>query len=126
MFTYTFPSNSLNGNSRFSGSVIVTIENQELIIPASEFELAEADTRSLGDGDKQYEELWIADAPIDEDTGDRTNFDRIQVNVIRFNNGPFEFYGQAEVIGGPKNRVQVDDELELNEQNKQSPSLDPY
>lgn len=104
----------------------MTIRNQEHTIPASQFELAEADTRNMGDGDKRYEELWVAHAPINEDTGDSANFDRIHVNVIRFNDEPFEFYGQAEVMGAPNGHVQVDDELELNAPAEQGTSVDPY
>lgn len=113
-------------NYRFGGTVTVTIGSQEHTIPASQFELAEADTRNLGDGDSQYEELWVAEAPINEETGESANFDRIHVYVTRFNNGPFEFNDQAEVRGGPTGLVKVDDELELNEPDEQGPSVDPY
>lgn len=122
MFSYHNPSN----NCRFGGTVTVTIGNEEYTISAPEFELAEAGTRNLGDGDEQYEELWVADAPLNEDTGESANFDRIHVHVTRFNDGPFEFYGQAEVRGAPNVLVRVDDSLELNESDKQGPCVEPY
>jgi hypothetical protein len=126
MFVSTVFKNHTSDNSRFHGSVIVTIGNQVHTIPASQFELAEADTRNRGDGDAQYEELWIAHARSNDDTGDSANFDRVHVNVMRFNNGPFEFVGEAEVIGAPNVRVRVDDQLELNGIEEQGPGVDPY
>lgn len=45
---------------RLTGSVQVQVKREAFSIPASAFELAEANTRNLGDGYRQREHLYLS------------------------------------------------------------------
>jgi hypothetical protein len=42
-----------------TGTIMIECCNERLVIPAKDFSLEEADSRHLGDGDYQYETLYI-------------------------------------------------------------------
>lgn len=111
---------NVNSNRRFTGTLTIEVGACAVIIEASDFSLEEARTRSLGDGDQQYEELWIGhpnpDSVVDEHDCDGDNempFEAVHVNVVRFNDDFYEFHGNPKVINPVASTVCVQDELEL-------------
>ncbi|MDY1033392.1 hypothetical protein [Stenotrophomonas sp. CFBP8980] len=45
---------------KLQGQLAVEVDDDELLyVNASDFEIAESDWRSIGDGDQQYEVLWV-------------------------------------------------------------------
>lgn len=119
-----------NGNGRFSGSVSIQTANRQFVLEASDFSLEEAGTRNLGDGDQQYEELWIAHPDPDHevaphgDEADDVPFEAVHVQVVRFNGGFYEFYGDPQVINPERYPIRVEDDLEFVETDKQRPEVD--
>lgn len=119
-----------NGNDRFTGSVSIQAGNRQFVIEASDFSLEEAGTRNLGDGDQQYEELWIAHPDPDhevvppEDEPDNLPFEAVHVQVVRFNNDFYQFYGDPQVISHEQYRIRVKDDLEFVDADEQGPEVD--
>lgn len=123
-----------NGNGRFTGSVSIQAGNRQFVIEASDFSLEEAGTRNLGDGDQQYEELWIAHPDPDhevappedepEDEPDDLPFEAVHVQVVRFNGDFYQFYGDPQVIGPEQSPIRVEDDLEFVDTDEQGPKVD--
>jgi hypothetical protein len=126
MFTTAKP----DGNGRFTGSVSIQAGDRRFVIEASDFSLEEAGTRNLGDGDRQYEELWIAHADPDhevapaDDESDGLPFEAVHVQVIRFNGDFYQFYDDPQVIGSEQYPIRVEDDLEFVDPDEQGPEVD--
>ncbi|RZF24571.1 hypothetical protein EVC45_38215 [Paraburkholderia sp. UYCP14C] len=101
-------------NERFGGYARVTIQGVTHIVDASRFERVDDGTRPLGDGDSQYEELFRA--PVQDDDDPNSRPDWIHLSVVRVNDGPYQFWGHAQVAEGPNVlNAKVDDSgLEMN------------
>lgn len=119
-----------NGNGRFTGSISIQASNRQFVIEASAFSLEEAGTRNLGDGDQQYEELWIAHPGPDheiaqpEDGPDDLPFEAVHVHVVCFNGDFYQFYGDPKVIGPERHPIRVEDDLEFVDPDEQGPEVD--
>ncbi|MCR6652396.1 MAG: hypothetical protein NVV73_13325 [Cellvibrionaceae bacterium] len=75
-----------------TAKVKVDGEYGEIVIPASDFSLAEADIRHLGDGDYQYEALYIYHGDDVEISFQATNF---QGNASMY---PYSTDGDIEIL----------------------------
>lgn len=120
----------LNGNGRFTGGVRIQAGNRQFVIEAFDFSLEEAGTRNLGDGDQQYGELWIAHPDPDhevapsEDQHDDLPFEAVHVQVVRFNNDFYQFYGYPRVVGHQQCPIRIEDNLEFVDADEQGPEVE--
>ena len=83
-----------------TGNLIIQVEDEELDISAEEFSLEEEDMRPLGEGDEQYEALFIYFDPEDrfkiqmQATEFEGNIKLFELKIHRL----YDFEGSIEIL----------------------------